>query len=112
MNNKREQVPGICQEVGLTCKRCTEDAAISLAAVCKGLRTKAVTQLFHQIYPQSACAPMSSHFARSYRVASEEGFGGFANQELLGSASARETEVLGVRKEVTSWRPRTMAAVA
>jgi hypothetical protein len=106
MNNEREQVPGICQEVGLSCKRCTEDSATSLAAVCKGLRTKAVTQLFHQIYPQPACTPMSSHFAKSYRAASEEALG------ISGSKEQLENKKVGVRKEVTSILPRTMAAVA
>lgn len=98
MNNEREQYPGICQEVGLSCKSCTEDAAASLAAVCKGLRTRAVTQLFHQIYPHSACAPMSFHFARSYRAASRE--------------ETSLPERLPVRKEVTEIRPRRMVAVA
>jgi hypothetical protein len=106
MNNEREQVPGICQEVGLSCKRCTEDSATSLAAVCKGLRTKAVKQLFHQIYPQPACTPMSSYFAKSYRAASEEASGIFADKELAVGKK------VGVRKEVASLRPRTMAAVA
>ncbi len=105
MNSEREQVPGICQQVGLSCKSCTEDSAASLAAVCKGLRTKAVVQLFHQIYPHSACAPMSSHFAKSYRAASEEDLRIRASQELLNGK-------VGVRKEVASLRPRTMAAVA
>ena len=98
MNNEREQYPGICREVGLNCKRCTEDTAASLAAVCKGLRPKAVTQLFHQIYPQRACAPMGSHFARCYRAASQ------------GEVSLPER--LPARKEVTELRPRPMAAVA
>lgn len=98
MKNEREQYPGICQEVGLSCKSCTEDAATSLAAVCKGLRAKAVTQLFHQIYPQAACARMSSHFARSYRAASRE--------------ATSLPERMPVRKEVTEIRPRPMAAVA
>jgi hypothetical protein len=61
---------------------------------------------------------MSSHFAKSYRAASEEALGIFANQELAASRKPagievpRETRPLGVRKEVTSWSPRTMAAVA
>ena len=98
MNNELEQYPGICQEVGLSCKCCTEDAAASLAAVCKGLRAKAVTQLFHQIYPHAACAPMSTHFARCYRAASQN--------------EVSVPERLPARREVTEFRPRTMAAVA
>jgi hypothetical protein len=116
MNNEREQAPGICREVGLSCKQCTTDSATSLAAVCKGLRPKAVTQLFHQIYLQSACAPMSSHFAKAYRAASEEALGLFASKELAASRKPAGIEVpqeaAGVRKEVASWRPRTLAAVA
>jgi hypothetical protein len=102
MNNLSEQVPGICREVGLTCKRCTEDSAASLAVTCKGLRTKAVVQLFHQIYPHSACASMSSHFAKSYRAASQ--------MPLL--LLEFEISAPSLRKEVTSIRPRRMAAVA
>jgi hypothetical protein len=98
MNNQPEQYPRICQEVGLTCKRCTEDTATSLAAVCKGLRAKAVTQLFHQIYPQPACASMSSHFGRAYRAASQ--------------VEVRLPERLPARKEVTKIRPLPLAAVA
>ncbi len=106
MNNERGQIPGICLEVGLSCKRCTEDSATSLAAVCKGLRTKAVTQLFFQIYPESACAQMSSHFAKAYRAASRESLPSFECEEMIGTNSP------GTRKEVGSVRPRTMAAVA
>ena len=98
MENEREQVPGICREVGLSCKRCTEDSAASVAAVCKGLRTKAVVQLFHQIYPVSACATMSSHFARSYRAASQ------------GALGATDESV--VRKPASGVRPRVAVAVA
>lgn len=104
MNNEREQIPEICQEVGLSCRRCTEDSAASMAAVCKGLRTKAVTQLFYQIYPQSACAPMSSHFARAYRAASQ--------QAAVEREDRFQSESMGIRREVTAMRPRTMAAVA
>jgi hypothetical protein len=70
MTSEFGEVPAICREVGLTCKRCTEDSARSLALACKGLRSKAITQLFHQIYPVAACAPMSSHFTRAYKAAS------------------------------------------
>ena len=111
MENERDQVPGICREVGLSCKRCTEDSATSLEAVCKGLRGKAVTQLFYQIYPASACASMSSHFARSYRAASQDAPG---SREVIdaveANASFARKEV--TRREVTIFRPRAAAAVA
>ena len=61
--------PRICSEVGLTCESCTSATARDLAAVCKGLRGKAIGQLFVQIYSDSACAPMHSYFAVQYRDA-------------------------------------------
>ena len=72
MTSEFGQVPAICREVGLTCKRCTEDSARSLAGACKGLQGKAITQLFRQIYPVGACAPMSGHFVRSYKAAAAQ----------------------------------------
>jgi hypothetical protein len=62
--------PEICLEVGLNCRDCTAAAARQLAAICKGLRGKAVGQLFVQIYPDPACARMHSHFAASYQEGS------------------------------------------
>jgi hypothetical protein len=64
--------PTICSEVGLTCETCIASTARDLAAVCKGLRGKALGQLFVQIYSHSACAPMHSQFAACYRAASSE----------------------------------------
>jgi hypothetical protein len=95
MTSEFGQVPAICREVGLSCKRCTEDSAHSLAAACKGLRGKAIAQLFHQIYPVSACAPMSSHFVRAYKT-----------------ASANAAEIAGARQEIISLVPETPAADA
>ena len=66
--------PGLCFEVGLSCQACTAASARQLAQVCKGLRGKMIGQLFVQIYPNSACAPMHAHFAESYR-ASATAFG-------------------------------------
>lgn len=96
------QVPEICREVGLTCKRCTEDSARSLAGVCKGLRGKAITQLFHQIYPVAACAPMSAHFGRAYKAAAAQ--------------AESDVPVLDIRppfekREVTSVRRKAYMAV-
>jgi len=99
MNSQAEgQYPEICSAVGLDCETCTSSTARELAKVCKGLRGKAVGQLFVQIYPNSACAPMHSYFAAQYREASSE--------------PVVEVEPLPVRREVTFARPRTMAAVA
>ena len=90
--------PRICSEVGLTCESCTSTTARALAAVCKGLRGKAIGQLFVQIYPNSACAPMHSYFAVQYRDAPCE----------LPIAEEPALE----RREVMFARPRAMAAVA
>jgi hypothetical protein len=68
--------------------------------VCKGLRGKAVAQLFVQIYTNSACSPMHSHFAAEYRDASTE------------LASQLPIEPVSSRREVMFARPRAMAAVA
>jgi hypothetical protein len=64
--------PQICFEVGLTCKVCTSASARQLAQVCKGLRGKMIGQLFVQLYPNSACAPMHAHFADCYRASADE----------------------------------------
>ena len=90
--------PRICSEVGLTCESCTRATARELAAVCKGLRGKAVGQLFVQIYPNSACAPMHSYFAAQYREASRE--------------LAVPAEPAVQRREVMSGGRRAFAAVA
>jgi hypothetical protein len=65
--------PRLCAEVGLTCQVCTAESARQLAQVCKGLRGKMIGQLFVQLYPNSACAPMHAYFTESYR-ASSSGF--------------------------------------
>jgi hypothetical protein len=87
-------VPDICRSVGLSCKNCTEDSAKSLAAVCKGLKGKAVTKLFFQIYPVRACSSMSSHFARAYKAASLD-----INHRQI--PAAVEENASFTRKEVT-----------
>lgn len=60
--------PQLCFETGLNCHSCAAGTARTLAQVCKGLRGKMIGQLFVQIHPHSACAPMHAHFARSYRA--------------------------------------------
>jgi hypothetical protein len=61
---------------------------------------------------------MSSYFAKSYRAASEEALGLFADQELRESkkpcaaTTSPEPRASGVRKEVTSIGIRAMEAVA
>ncbi len=98
-----DNIPQICSEVGLTCDICTAETARNLAAVCKGLHGKMVAQLFVQIYPNSACAPMHRSFAAHYRDATT----------ALGETLAVPTEEpLPQRREVKFARPRMMAAVA
>jgi hypothetical protein len=84
--------PQLCSEVGLTCQVCTAASARQLAKVCKGLKGKMIGQLFVQLYPNSACAPMHAYFADCYR------------------ASSGGTE--GVPEELPMRKPAAMAAVA
>jgi len=72
MRTASDDYPQLCIAVGLTCDSCTAGTAMQLAKVCKGLRGKAISQMFVQIHPHSACAPMHAHFADCYRAASEE----------------------------------------
>jgi hypothetical protein len=99
-----DNIPQICSEVGLTCAICTAETARNLAAVCKGLPGKMVAQLFVQIYPNSACAPMHRTFAAHYQEATA------ALAEVI--AAPVVEEFLPQRREVRSARPRMMAAVA
>jgi hypothetical protein len=102
-----DNIPQICSEVGLTCEICTGETARNLAAVCKGLPGKMVAQLFVQIYPNSACAPMHRRFAAHYQQASAA-----LAETLAETMVAPAEEVLPQRREVGSARPRMMAAVA
>src|SRR5258708_1917784 len=70
MNTNTGDFPRECEAEGLSCQTCTSQTASQLAAICKGLRGKAIGQLFVQLYPHSACAPMHRQFAESYRQAS------------------------------------------
>ena len=98
-----DNIPQICSEVGLTCESCTADTARHLAAVSKGLNGALIAQLFVQIYPHSACAPMHRRFAAHYKEASAA---------LLETAAALVEEALPQRREVKFARTQTMAAVA
>lgn len=66
-----DNLPQICTEVGLTCQSCTGETARQVAAICKGLRGKAIGQMFVQLYPNAACAPAHKLFAAHYESASE-----------------------------------------
>jgi hypothetical protein len=58
--------PRICQDVGLDCETCTEGTARNLAKLCKGLRGKAIGQMFVQIHSDPACSKMHAHFTAAY----------------------------------------------
>ena len=92
--------PQMCSEVNLTCESCTSASARKLAAICKGLRGKAIGQLFVQIYTDPACARMHSHFAAHYREGADE------------LEAMPVTEVLPARREVTRARGHAMFAAA
>jgi hypothetical protein len=78
-----------------------------LAAVCKGLPGKMVAQLFVQIYPNSACAPMHRVFAAHYHEASA-----MLAVTLAETMGALVEETLPQRREVKFARPQLMTAVA
>jgi hypothetical protein len=65
--------PQLCREVGLSCQECTEAVAFETARLCSGLRRRAVDQLFVQLYPHPACAPMHAHFEAAYQQAQRKG---------------------------------------
>jgi hypothetical protein len=97
--------PRLCFEVGLTCEVCTEASAVQLANVCKGLRGKMIGQLFVQIYPNPACAPMHSYFAAAYRAANAS--------EPICEAEAETLETpMPNRKGPAPERRQVMVAVA
>lgn len=68
-----ETYPHLCREVGLSCKECIKAAAEQTARVCIGLRSKAVGQIFVQLYPHPACAPMHAQFDAVYQQAQRKG---------------------------------------
>jgi hypothetical protein len=68
--NPDNNYPRICLEAGLTCESCVAETARHVAAVCKGLRGKMIGQLFVQIHPHAACAPMHRDFVEHYHAAS------------------------------------------
>lgn len=80
--------PRICHDVGLDCETCTETTARNLAKVCKGLRGKAIGQMFVQIYTDPACSNMHAHFTEAYLMASIERKTVMSERSLLMAAVA------------------------
>ena len=70
MTGYEKSYPDVCVEVGLTCEQCTSHTAGEVARLCKGLRGKMLGQMFVQLYPHPACAPMHGRFAQAYLDAS------------------------------------------
>jgi hypothetical protein len=101
----QDNYPQLCTEIGLTCTSCTSTTARELAAVCKGLAGKMIGQMFVQIYPSSACAPMLSHFTVAYKEES-------LIQDVPTLPAAYAAAPLPARREVAFARPRAMRAVA
>lgn len=77
--------PHLCREVGLSCEDCVEAVAGQTARLCPGLRSRAVGQLFVQIYPNPACAPMHANFKDVYHRMQRKGPG---REARVASASA------------------------
>ena len=65
-------IPGTCRATGLSCETCTSNTARNVAQLCQGLRGKDLGQLFVQLYPNAACAPMHGYFAAAYRDADSD----------------------------------------
>lgn len=70
MSEHESRNPTSCRETGLNCEACTSQTAAELARACRGLRGKAVAQLFVQLYPEPGCSRMHAQFAAAYRAAS------------------------------------------
>jgi hypothetical protein len=71
MDIRENNYPQFCSNVGLDCETCTGETARQLAQSCRGLQGKMISQLFVQIHQHSACSRMHTHFAASYRAASQ-----------------------------------------
>jgi hypothetical protein len=78
MEVRESNYPQFCINVGLDCETCTGETARQVAQTCRGLRGKAIGQLFVQIHPHSACSRMHAHFAACYRDASREAMAAMA----------------------------------
>ena len=68
----RESYPNLCLAVGLDCASCVTATAREFAKVCTGLRPPSAGELFVQLYPSSACAPMRAEFVEAYLQAPGE----------------------------------------
>jgi hypothetical protein len=84
--------PQVCRSSGLTCQACAAASARSLAQVCHGLRGKALGQLFTQMYPHPACAPMHAEFAAAYQTCDAP-----QRQPAASASSLSATSVSGPR---------------
>lgn len=106
--------PNLCIQVGLTCEACVGETARQLAQACQGLRGKMIGQMFVQIHPHSACAPMHARFQDAYLAASAKRVGDqqVMFPEMQACNQAMPGETLAPRKAPSRERRKTMAAVA
>lgn len=100
-----QDYPRLCIQVGLTCEMCTSETARQLSRACKGLRGKMIGQLFVQIHPHPACAPMHGHFAEAYR-------GACSTEAAIPEPEGTPRELAAPRRGPGRERRRVMAAVA
>lgn len=64
-----ENRPETCSNLGLECGTCMRKAASSVAAICHGLDSHGLLQIFLGMYPSTACHPMAPTFESAYREA-------------------------------------------
>lgn len=65
-----ENSPETCSNIGLDCGTCVHRSAASVAAICRGLDSAGLEQIFFQLYPSSGCRAMAPIFAMAYQECS------------------------------------------
>ena len=65
-----ENSPESCSNMGLDCGTCIHRSAASLSAICLGLESAGVQQIFFQLYPSRGCHAMAEAFALAYQESS------------------------------------------
>ncbi|HUJ49426.1 MAG TPA: hypothetical protein VLW25_04485 [Bryobacteraceae bacterium] len=77
-----ENSPESCSNIGLDCGTCIHRSAASVAAICGGLESAGLQQIFFQLYPAPGCHAMAQAFALAYQESS------VAQKPVLAFASA------------------------
>jgi hypothetical protein len=65
-----ENSPQSCSNIGLDCGTCVHRSAASVAALCRGLDSAGLEQIFFQLYPSPGCRAMTPIFALAYQECS------------------------------------------